>query len=387
MLFSKKKLVSSVIGTLLLSSSLMAEVKFSGTAGVDLFYRTNQIKKVERSKYKGDTNEEVSILANVDGNHEMNSIVKTINWRLSSKVATDARYDSLGIREAWIGGTTDIGEFRFGNQFSNLYLIQDYPYGSNGAGNIWADFGAHEVQYGRGVSYFSPDIYGFKVSAQLDIGEKGFTRDEDDVRIGDKILQSYAGEILLTYDSKYIRLDAGYYQGVNSGVMDSESDVFGGKKTAMGANYSQKDNRAEEFYLGSIVKLSDFKMFLGYSHNHWSGDTVEELGEDTRLHKGLVKGEYAFMQKHSVSLGYMRVFNSRTVKDGSAVNNKDAINAYDAQYNYSITNNISTFVQVRHHSLKNRYKASVMAEKSQLDGRTDNAKNVTKILIGTSLTF
>lgn len=386
MLSNKAKIVSSVLGTFILSSSLSAEVKFSGTAELDLFYRTNQVESSPGSNnFRGAPNEEIAIVANVDGTHEGNEVIKTFKWRLASKVATDVRYDSLGIREAWIGGVTDFGEFRAGNQFSNLYLIEDYPYGNSGSGNVWADFGAHEVQYGRGISYFSPNLAGFTLALQYDLGAK---KQYNDPNSGDiKILSSYATEALITYDSKYVRLDAAYYRGVNSGNMNSESDVFGGSKSNMSEGLATAENKAEEFYLGSIIKLSDFKVYLGYSHNHWSGDTTEYMGEDTRVNKALIKGEYTFLTKHTVGLGYQKVFDSRVLYEGagSAVTNNDAMDVYNAQYAYAINTNVSTFLQARYHAVGDN--ASVMDYEYQLDGKHKNAKNVARILLGAFMTF
>ena len=385
MLSKKTKVVSSVlgstIGALLLSSSLAAEVKFSGTGELDLFYRTNQIKGGSEDNFRGAANQEIAIVANVDGKHEGASILKEINWRLATKVATDGRYDRLGLREAWIGGTTDFGEFRFGNQFSNVYLIQDGIYGGGGAGNIWADFGAHSVQYGRGVSYFSPNLAGFTLSAQYDLGGKA----ADDVN-PEKVITSYATEVLLTYDSEYVRFDAGYHRGVNSGTMGSEADAFGGTRDSQGSGYAKAENKAQEIYVGTVLKYDTMKLNLGFSNNHWSGEVLGGNYDKVDVNKFLARGEYGFMDKHSVSLGYQKVFDAKMDDGTGSETVGNGMNVYNFQYNYMLTDNISTFLQARHHTFSKEFGASVRPV-GTVDGYAAGADSVTRVLVGAFMTF
>ncbi|MDR2008365.1 MAG: porin [Alphaproteobacteria bacterium] len=417
MLSSKNKVMSLVAGSLLLATAASAEVSFSGGAELDLMYKTNQTQSSNPDKARGGFGQEASVVLNVDGTHEGNAVFKTLKWRLAQKAATDYRYDPLGIREAWVGTETDVGEFRGGNQFSNLYLALDGFYSAHGTGNLMGDFGAHEVQYTRGLTYISPVFEGFQFSTQYDMGGKhnyqtwtkgtdvyGTTYQKENTGT---ILTSYANEFLLTYDSTYVHLDAGYFRGVNSGTADNfVSDAFGGTRVDQGSAYGTNRNLAEEFVGGAMFKIADFNIYAAYSHSHKQfrdrlnpaeDETFSAQGNDgmdyvvnesldktgapsinRRIHKIGVGASYKFLEKNSVGLGYVNVFNSY----GTGGEVKDGLSSYYAQYNYAINDNVSTFVQARHATFNTKGNSSWVT-----DGGATNAKDVTRILVGTYISF
>ncbi|MDR0485042.1 MAG: porin [Alphaproteobacteria bacterium] len=395
MLSKKKKVMSLVAGSMLLASAASAEVKFSGGAELDLFYKTNQTEAFDTNKARGGFGQEAAITLNIDGIHDVadNAVIKNVKWRLAQKVATDYRYDPFGAREAWIGTETTFGELRAGNQFSNMYLVLDGT--PNGMNNFMGDFGAHEVQYGRAISYFSPVFEGFQLLAQYDLGGKknrmawDFNNSQNPVDAG--ITTSYAYEVLLNYDSTYFGANLGYYRGINSGTSDFAPNVFGGESnTDMGGFYGTNERTAEEYLARVTFKYEGFKLFTTFSHSvlegRWNDDTFDFLDSanwNTRINKFDVGATYNFMEKHTVGLGYVQVFDSRFF-DGESVleDNKNGLNSFYGQYTYQFTDNISTFVQARYATLNTRGDSSLAP-----DGIADNAKNVARILIGTYISF
>ncbi|MCL2567803.1 MAG: porin [Alphaproteobacteria bacterium] len=405
MLSSKKKVVSLVAGGLLLASAASAEVKFSGGAELDLFYRTNltpvltsgAIKTADATtKARGGFGQEAAIVLNVDGTHEGNDVFKSFDWRIAGKAATDYRYDPLGVREAWIGTTTDFGKFRGGNQFSNLYLVLDGVYSPYGSGNMMGDTGAHEVQYSRALTYISPVFSGFQFSAQYDMGaSKNREYLDANGNTQNNILTSYAYETVLTYDSDYFRIDAGYNRGVNSGAIDPEADVFGGNKGNMSWGYGTNDNLSEQYFLGTVFKAAGASFKLGYSHSHFKGwdktdapidggiDMLSNRQSDIRVNKLLASVGYTY-EKHTMGIGYVKAFDSRFF-DGEEVlkDNKDGSNSYYGQYTYALNDAVSVFGQARMTSYNTRGGALWATDGTG----ASNVKNSTRILVGTYIAF
>ncbi len=408
--FIKKAVLgSAVLGSVAFSGSLNAEVSLSGSAEMDFFYRTNQALKEDGST-KGAFVEEIAITLNLDGKHEVGGLYGDVTWRLAQKVATDWRYDGFGNREAWIGyDNKKFGTLRFGNQFSNLYLMLDWPYGAQGAGNMWADYGAHEVQYGRGVSYFSPTWNGLRFAMQYDLG--GYsnqavvwddastpddTSDDTVVSGGDANgnaysngLKSYAGEFNVEYVNELIKLDAAYYLGKNSGTLDTVADVFGSEnKYAMGGQHATKQNQAQVAFVGAFVYLGDLTLNAGYKYNRWDGEVdslgLSSQGDHAIINQFLVRAGYK-MGQHDINLGYQMIADSKASISGVSSTQNDAVDIINFQYNYLHTDKLSSFIQIRHHML--RGETSPYMEGWQIDGLNFAEDNVTRILVGTYLSF
>ncbi|MCB5196361.1 porin [Deefgea salmonis] len=372
----KRVLIGALVSTAF-AMPAMAEVSISGSAEMDFFYRTNQANG-SGATTDGAFGQEIAIIVNIDGKDKLDS-GDVLKWRLAQKVATDSRYDSFGQREAWIGYQGTWGEARFGNQFSNQYLQLDWPYGAQGVGNLWADFGAQNVQYARAISYFSPSFGGFAFQAQYDLGT------------GTSDANAY--EITANYANGGFRMDAGFSESKNSATMSSEAFVFGGSKWGSSGSFSNNpdakpadlvgDNKARAYNLGAIYKFeSGFDLAAGIKRNEWSGDVNDKIhtgNGKTTVDQYLVRAGYT-TGKHNMNLGFQRVEDSKT--DGA--NADDGINVVNAQYNYSLSKNSTAFVQVRHHMFDNANKHSVMHGSWQLDGSAGSGKDTsTRILVGT----
>lgn len=373
----KRVLIGALVSTAF-AMPAMAEVSISGSAEMDFFYRTNQANG-SGATTDGAFSQEIAIIVNVDGKDKLDS-GDVLKWRLAQKVATDARYDSFGQREAWIGYQGTWGEARFGNQFSNQYLQLDWPYGAQGVGNLWADFGAQNVQYARAISYFSPSFGGFAFQAQYDLGT------------GTSAANAY--EITANYANGGFRMDAGFSESKNSATMSSAAGVFGGSSWGSAGSYSNVadsdpatrtvgDNKARAYNIGAIYKFDNgIDLVAAAKRNEWTGDVAKvqaATANKTVVDQYLVRAGYT-TGKHNMNLGFQRIEDSKV--DGDSVN--DGINVVNAQYNYSLSKNSTAFVQVRHHMFDNASNHSVMTESWQLDGSIGSGKDTsTRILVGT----
>ncbi|MBM5573724.1 porin [Deefgea sp. CFH1-16] len=360
----KRVLIGALVSTAF-AMPAMAEVSISGSAEMDFFYRTNQT-----TDGKGAFAEEIAIIVNIDGKDKLDS-GDVLKWRLAQKVATPGRYDSFGQREAWIGYQGTWGEARFGNQFSNQYLQLDWPYGAQGVGNMWADFGAQNVQYANAISYFSPSFGGFAFQAQYDLGS-GTT-------------DANAYEITANYAIGGLRMDAGFSESKNSKTMSSAADTFGKGDGGWGTSGNfvsgVDSNKARAYNVGAIYKFeSGFDLAAGAKRNEWSGKVadVQTSTGKTTVDQYLVRAGYT-TGKHNMNLGFQHIADSKV--DG--VTKDDGINIVNAQYNYSLSKNSTAFVQVRHHMFDDAKKHSVAAAPWQIDGGAIGQDSVTRILVGT----
>lgn len=362
----KRVLIATAVSAMF-AAPAFADVTISGSAEMDLMYKTNQTK----ANGDGKVAEEIAIVVNVDGRDKLDS-GDTLKWRLAQKVATPDRYDSFGQREAWIGYETKFGEVRFGNQFSNQYLDLD-GFASSGQGNLWADFGSQQVQYANGVSYFSPKFNGFSFAGQYDLGNGRNT--------------ARAMELTANYTGYGFNVAAGVSEAKNNKFASSEAMVFGGNKWGHSGDFSVAgaDNKTRTYNLDAAYKTGAFDLKAGYKRNEWNGAVAlaAPVGNKTTVDQFLVAAGYT-MGKNNFNLGYQRVQDSKT--DGATADN--GMNVINAQYNYTLSKNTVAFAQVRHHMFDTAGKASVMTNDYQLDGSVGvNKDSSTRLLVGTWTAF
>lgn len=378
----KRVLIATAVSAMF-AAPAFADVTISGSAEMDLMYKTNQAG----TDGKGKVAEEIAVVINVDGRDKLDT-GDTLKWRIAQKVATPDRYDSFGQREAWIGYETKFGEVRFGSQFSNQYLELD-GFASSGQGNLWADFGSQQVQYANGVSYFSPKFSGFSFAGQYDLGNGRNS--------------ARAMELTANYTGYGFNVSAGASEAKNSKYASSASMVFGGNKwghsgdfTNGGVNGFELDkdgnpvsvlgeNKLRTYNIDAAYKTGAFDFKAGYKRNEWNGNVIlnSGAGEKTTVDQFLVAAGYT-MGKNNFNLGYQRVQDSKT--DGTKYD--DGMNVINAQYNYTLSKNTVAFAQVRHHMLDKAGQASVMTGAWQLDGSVgSDKKNATRLLVGTWTAF
>ncbi len=371
----KRVLIATAVSAMF-AAPAFADVTISGSAEMDLMYKTNQAGTDGKGKFA----EEIAVVINVDGTDKLDS-GDTLKWRIAQKVATPDRYDSFGQREAWIGYETKFGEVRFGNQFSNQYLELD-GFASSGQGNLWADFGSQQVQYANGISYFSPKFSGFSFAGQYDLGNGRNT--------------ARAMELTANYTGYGFNVSAGAAEAKNAKNMSSDAGAFGGNGTwghsgEFTTNDSPAENSARTYNIDAKYKTGAFDLAAGYKRNEWrgvvnlAGIAGDKAGSKTTVDQFLVAAGYT-MGKNNFNLGYQRVQDSKT--DGNKADN--GMNVINAQYNYTLSKNTVAFAQVRHHMLDSADKASVMTNPWQLDGSvgaTAGKDSSTRFLVGTWTAF
>ncbi|MGL4604156.1 MAG: porin [Iodobacter sp.] len=378
----KRVLIATAVSAMF-AAPAFADVTISGSAEMDLMYKTNQ----KATNGDGKVAEEIAIIVNVDGRDKLDS-GDTLKWRLAQKVATPDRYDSFGQREAWIGYETKFGEVRFGNQFSNQYLDLD-GFASSGQGNLWADFGSQQVQYANGVSYFSPKFNGFSFAGQYDLGNGRNT--------------ARAMELTANYAGYGFNVSAGASEAKNSKYASSAAATFGGNSWGHSGGYTaggvteevngvdvfHGENKLRTYNVDAAYKTGAFDLKAGYKRNEWNGDVSLNRGANvaaggkTTVDQFLVAAGYT-MGKNNFNLGYQRVQDSKT--DGAKQDN--GMNVINAQYNYTLSKNTVAFAQVRHHMLDTAGQASVMTNDYQLDGSAGvNKDSSTRLLVGTWTAF
>ncbi|GLS05497.1 hypothetical protein GCM10007860_26510 [Chitiniphilus shinanonensis] len=352
----KRALVAASVAAVF-AAPAFADVTIGGSAEMDFMYRTNQ-----NADGDGKFLEEIAIVVNVSGSDKLDNGA-TLEWKLAQKVATDYRYDSWGQREAWIGYKGDFGSVRFGNQFSNFYLMQDWPYGWKGQGNLWADAGAHQVQYPRAISYFSPDFSGFNFAAQYDLG----TGTADNAAGAD----GYSYEITANYGVGGLSINGGYMhtEGYSSGT-EAVAPGFAGWGKEDESKYAT-DVEASSYMIGARYVFGDFNITGAYRHNEWRNAFVSA---DSKIDNDqwLVRGGYNF-GKHALNLGYQIWTDFSDIDDSS-------IQQIAFEWDYSLSKNSVAFLQIRHQMLDDNV---TRFGGWQLDGLGSDDDNVTRVLVGT----
>jgi len=380
---------------LAVSTSLLAEVKLgesgvsaNGSVELDLFGRTNTTGK--DGKDTTTSAMEIATTLNIDGKHD--SEVGYLIWRVATKIATDWRYDSLGFREAWAGVDGKYGKFIAGNQFSTMYLTMDWPYGAQGMGNLFGDLGAHEVQYSRALSYTTPNLAGFTLNGQYDIGgygKNGVYIDADGKGTLDKTMavdngehngeinHSYAYEVSLNYNNNGLRADLGYYMGKNNGTLDYAADAFNGSRGAQASAISVLKNTASVYLAALKYNIGAFDFNLAYKYNLWDGElkdgpavySVDKMNNSDAL----VRVGYSFLEKNKIDLGYQMI----TETKDEATSYYSAVNTVNFQYTRTISQNAVAFLQVRHHMFD-----STELDHMWIDAHQGNQDSATRFLIG-----
>ncbi|WP_187359945.1 porin [Chitinolyticbacter meiyuanensis] len=336
------------------SAPAHADVSISGSAEMDLFYRTNNTADGD-----GKLLQEIAIVINVDGKDKLDS-GDELTWRLAQKVATPDRYDSWGIREAWIAYGGNWGQLKFGNQWSETYLIQDWPYGAKGFSGTVGE--VPNVGFGQGIRYSSPNFGGFNFSATYDSGD-AYGND----------VQAY--EIAAHFAAGNFNLDAGYF------AADDGKPVPAGRSYSTGSTPSttRPNGLTEEigggyanWIVGGRAQFGDVSLraaVRGASDESAAGIDADQIGY-------LLGGTYSF-GKQALSLGY---FWQDAERDGQKQDD-NTFQTIGFQWDYSLSKNTGAFVQIRHHLVGGDWNNNAVIFQNA-DGLA-KGDNATRFLIGT----
>ncbi|UXY14660.1 porin [Chitiniphilus purpureus] len=339
----KRALVAASIAAAF-AAPAFADVSIGGSAEMDLFYRTNNTPDGD-----GKFLEEIAIVVNVDGSDKLDN-GSTLKWRLAQKVATDWRYDSWGNREAWIGYADSWGEIRFGNQFTNLYLTQDWPYGAKGQGGLFAE---PPIQgFASGITYASPNFNGFSFNLGYDLGTGG--------------KDGKAYEVVGHFTTGGLSIDAGY------AATDDASSSGAGNGSGYRLTYAEGTSETVTFAGARYAFDNGFNVTGAWKRQELETAAAGSHEQDFYL----VRGGYSF-GKHSLSLGYQLVAES----EAAGVEQDNEIQQVAFQWDYSISKNSVAFLQIRHNMYDNEGQALGPFWVNR-DGWADG-KDSTRILVGT----
>ncbi|WP_255987840.1 porin [Chitinolyticbacter albus] len=350
----KRALVAASVAALF-AAPAFADVSISGSAEMDLFYRTNN------DKGNGDTGgkllQEIAIVINVDGKDKLDS-GDVLSWRLAQKVATPDRFDSWGIREAWIAYGGSWGTLKFGNQWSETYLIQDWPYGSKGFSGTVGE--VPNVGFGQGIGYASPNFGGFNFSAVYDIGD-AYGSD----------VQAY--EVAGHFAAGNFNLDAGYYAAKDGLPVPAGRDWAGGPSSTRPNGLSEVNGvDYANWIVGGRATFGDFALraaVRGASLDAGSAD-ADQIGY-------LIGGTYSF-GKNALSLGY---FWQESELDG-ANQDDNTFETIGFQWDYALSKNTGAFLQIRHNMVGADWNSNAVIWQNA-DGLAASEDNATRILVGT----
>ena len=332
---------------------------------------------------------EVDSYINFNGRHEYNSMGGgSIIWKTSSKVATDFRYDSFGMREAWGGLDTKYGKFIAGHQLGNIwYAMDSYWGGSAGMGFLSADYGVSQQDFGNAIQYVSPTFAGFTIKVLADVGSRvsysedagtGTVNSNSSFAVSNSEAYEFYGNYENTFDNLKVRVDVGYYHGVN------DSNLSG--LTAKFDTTSDKgllNNSADTFMIGTSFVISNFKVALSYKYDAMEGETLWGTIEDGKTFSfqtiSLVFG-YDF-NFGKVDLGY----NMIVVPDNAAEYSNDIIgtagnvSSVNAQYTHYLNEKktFTSFVQFRYAMYEEQTDMFFVT-----DGKAFNESNSARLLVG-----
>ncbi|XZG69689.1 porin [Chitinibacteraceae bacterium HSL-7] len=347
----KRALVAASVAAMF-AAPAFADVSISGSAEMDLFYRTNNTTDGD-----GKLLQEIAIVVNVDGKDKLDS-GDVLSWRLAQKVATPDRFDSWGIREAWIAYGGSWGTLKFGNQWSNTYLIQDWPYGSKGFSGTMGE--VQNTGFGQGISYASPSFGPFSFTAAYDFGD---AYGED--------VQAY--EVTGNLALGGWNIDAGWYQAIDGTPISQGRDYSGPVASKPNGLSQEVGTDYDNWIVGVRGNIGD----LGLRMAVRGADLSVDGGADANQIGYLIGGTYGF-GKHALSLGYMY---QESEKDGMDQSDND-FQTIGFQYDYSLSKNTGAFVQIRHNMVgKNWGHNNVMWQNA--DGMAENQDNATRFLVGT----
>ncbi|MBE9610125.1 porin [Chitinilyticum piscinae] len=350
----KRVLVAAAVAAAF-AAPAMAEVSISGSAEMDFFVRTN-------NTVDGDPKvmQEIAIVINVDGKDKLDN-GSTLSWRLAQKVATPDRFDAWGIREAWIAYGGDWGTLKFGNQWSNTYLIQDWPYGSKGFSGTMGE--VPNVGFGQGISYASPAFGPFSFTAQYDFGDTV-----------NNAGSPYAYEVTGNLALGGWNIDAGWYQSVDSTPVPAGRDWAGGATSGRPNGLSgAKGTDYDNWIVGARGNIGDLGLRLAVR----GADVNVEGGADASQIGYLIGGTYGF-GKHAISLGYMF---QEAERDGADQNDND-FQTIGFQWDYGLSKNTGAFLQIRHNMVGKNWGSNAVVWQNA-DGKIASEDNATRILVGT----
>jgi len=316
-MFKRVLIAAAVAGAF--AAPAFAEVKISGYAELDVIARTNNVQSADGEKTRFGFEDD--LLINFDGEDKWDNGLKTI-WRVSQKPGGGAYGPGVqgwGSREAYIGVAGDTWSVKTGRIFTDQYLRHDWPYLTDGSGNLGEDAGivGDKVWWHNAIQYngnFGP----VNLVATFDAGDNAYP--------GGNNGQGY---------------ELG--GGVDFGAGHFDLSYLTLKGTAVAATattpYLTGDGYNTSIFTGFRYGFGPATLFLDYMYNKYDQDNAAK--GTTNYYHGMVK--YAFNDKASLHTGLTYV------KGDTATAGQDAdLYQFNIAFHYGLSKNSESYARIRY---------------------------------------
>jgi len=297
----KRVLVAAAVAAAF-AAPAFAEVKISGSAELDVIFRTNNAD-VDGGRNRFGFEDDLQLA--FSGEDKWDNGLKTI-WLVSQKPGGGAYgpgAKAWGSREAYIGVAGDGWTVKTGRMFTDQYLRHDWPYLTDGSGNLGEDFGVvgDKVWWTNAIQYngnFGP----VNVVATYDNGDSAVAggNNGQGYEIGGGVDFGAGGH----FDISYLGLKGNGVDGNNN-----------------------------SFFTGVRYPFGPATFFFDFTRNHWGQGGADAT---TNVYHGKIN--YAFNDKLSLhgGLTYMKDDN-----DAKATQ-------FNVALHYGVGKNTEAYARVRH---------------------------------------
>ncbi|SMC29026.1 Outer membrane protein (porin) [Andreprevotia lacus DSM 23236] len=322
-MFKRVLVAAAVAGAF--AAPAFAEVKISGAAELDVIFRTHN-GDGEGGRNRFGFEDDLTI--NFDGEDKWDNGLKTI-WRVSQKPGGGAYGPGVkgwGSREAYIGIAGDSWSVKTGRIFTDQYLRHDWPYLTDGSGNLGEDFGivGDKVWWTNAVQ-FNGNFGPVNVVATFDAGDNAIASGNNGqgYEIGGGVDFGAGGH----FDISFLGLKG------QKTAASSKVDIVGGVPGIVTTPAVVGDGTNTSFFTGIRYPFGPVTVFFDYTRNHWGQNSADKT---TNVFHGKVN--YAFNDKLSLHTGLTYV--------------KDNDDAKATQFNvalhYGVSKNTEAYARVRH---------------------------------------
>ncbi len=340
----KRALIAAAVTAAVTAPAAFADVTISGYAEMDLIGRTNNAT----ADGTGDTSRygvESDLMVSFDGKDKWDNGLSTI-WRVSQKPGGgiySLGQQKWGGREAFIGFAGDNWSVKSGRVFMDQYLRHDWPYLTDGSGNVGEDYGISGQAFWdnaiQGSVTFGPAtlVATYSIPNGYSSGDQG-----QGYEVGGGVDFGTGGHFDLSYEG--IKGTTG--TSANPGGTDSV------------------------LFTGIRYPFGPLTLSFDYTRQKFEGATSAADGVHTDLYHFLVK--YQFTDRLGLHVG------DTEIKDSD--DNK--ANQFNVALHYQLSKQTETYARIRYLKLNDEGKVPAGLTWQNL-GMASSKDNATEFLIGT----
>ncbi|GGP25183.1 porin [Silvimonas amylolytica] len=354
----KRALIAAAVTAAVAAPVAFADVTISGYAEMDLIARTNNAT----TGGNGDTARygvESDLMVSFDGKDKWDNGLSTI-WRVSQKPGGgiySLGQQKWGGREAFIGVAGDSWSVKGGRVFMDQYLRHDWPYLTDGSGNVGEDYGISGQAFWdnaiQGSITFGPAT--LVASYALPSGYSSGNHSQS-YEVGGGVDFGTGGHFDLSYLA--IRGDDGV----------KTTDPVTGVITYPGQS-ANPDGTDSVLFTGIRYPFGPLTLSFDYTRQNF--ETSQTTGNvHTDLYHGLIK--YQFNDRLGLHVG------DTEIKDS----NDNKANQFNVALHYQLSKQTETYARIRYLKLNDEGKVPAGLTWQNL-GMASSKDNATEFLIGT----